>query len=599
MTTSDGTPVTTLVWRYASGEALDGVPRTDAGWRRPATRVVHPSGTAYRWHHRPRWQRAAHRLGGTLAVMGELYGQVTHPVATDSLTATAAAAGLVYAGNRARRRWQARRHRRTVVQPLLRALSGPLSLPPLASADRYLTVPVRPDRPGQITRVTLPDHWEGADYQQQQIIRVVRTWIGAPVEAVRWHLTSSPRWVEVTPTPQPPDAVVWRPSADPYVMHLGASPSGPVYVRTETETPHVAVVAGTGSGKTTTLTLPVLHARQHGALVDAIDMKRMSFTERKKEHPNGICGDPDRPSGVVSGVRIHTTIESAIGALAEFIASATAVALMQEQGIDTSHIPARVLVTDEFGSFAKSAMFWWRQVAKMKGASPIPFWMHVGLMQGRALEHRFVIGAHQMERDLFGGTDARDLFGERILTGECSPEKWVTTYGRGVKRPAWDGDIKGRGTHGPLGQRPTLIQIAYVAQQDANAELRALPAAPDWFDAGESAPWLTEEYVREVQSSYGAGRWVPGWSHLFDDDTAPIVEDEDQVDEDGSQDEPRLTIRDAAPILGANYEQLKKAVQRSRSNRSLPATDDGRLTESQWRAWWDSRPRAALRLAKD
>ncbi|THJ32375.1 hypothetical protein E7Y31_22215, partial [Candidatus Frankia alpina] len=235
------------------------------------------------------------------------------------------------------------------------------------------------------------------------------------------------------------------------------------------------------------------------------------------------------PSRTVSGVRIHTRIEDAIRALAEFVASATAIALMQQAGVPTRHLPARVLIIDEFGSFAGGAKQWWAGPGRQKKQSPITFWLHVALMQGRALEHRIVLGAHQMSLTLFGGSDARDLFSGRILTGTCSAQKWITTYGH-VKKPAWDTDIKGRGTYGPLGERPELVQIAYIPQEKANVRLRELPEAPEWFDAGRCAPWITEEHILEVESSYGAGRWVPGWGHLFDED-ADTDSDAEQADD--------------------------------------------------------------------
>ncbi|WP_163554332.1 type IV secretory system conjugative DNA transfer family protein [Candidatus Frankia alpina] len=366
--------------------------------------------------------------------------------------------------------------------------------------------------------MNLPDHWAGEEYQQLAIARLVDRWIKVPMEASRIHLTSAPRFMEFTPTPQPPDAATWRPSDNPYVMHVGDGPGKtPIYARTETDVPHLAVVGGSGSGKTTTLTVPLVHNRTHGALVDIIDLKSMSFTEIGDDHPNGIAGDPTLPSRTVSGVRIHTRIEDAIRALAEFVASATAIALMQQEGISTKHLPARVLIIDEFGSFAGGAKQWWTGPGGQKKQSPVPFWLHVTLMQGRALEHRIVLGAHQMSLTLFGGSDARDLFSGRILTGTCSAQKWITTYGH-VKKPAWDADVKGRGTYGPLGERPELVQIAYIPQEKANTRLRELPEAPAWFDAGHCAPWITEERILEVESSYGAGHWVPGWGHLFDDD---------------------------------------------------------------------------------
>ncbi|AEH11800.1 hypothetical protein FsymDg_4553 (plasmid) [Candidatus Protofrankia datiscae] len=533
---STRTPARIVGWRWVSGSPLDGVPRTDATWLHPATTVIHPSGRAYRWQHRPRWQRAAHRTGGTLAVLGEAYGQIADPTLTTSLTAVAVAGGLAYAGNRAHRRWVHRQHRRRLVQPLMKSLSGPLQLPIGASADKWLIVPRNPAKQGSITRVNLPDHWVGEEYQQLAVHRLIDRWSKAPMEVSRVHLTSAPRFMEFMPTPQPPDAVEWESSDDPYVMHIGAGPGkAPVYARTETDVPHLAVVAGSGSGKTTTLTVPLLHNREHGALVDIIDLKRMSFTERKPEHPDGIAGDPTRPSRTVSGVRIHTTIEGAIRALAEFIASATAVALMQQEGYSTEDIPARVLIIDEFGSFAGGAKQWWAGPGKQKKQSPVPFWLYVTLMQGRALEHRVVLGAHQLALKLFGdtGSDARDLFSGRILTGTCSAQKWITTYGH-VKKPAWDASIKGRGTYGPLGERPDLFQVAYVHPASANARLRALPEAPEWFDAGRCAPWITEEHIREVESSYGAGRWVREWEHLFAEDDEEGQEEDAQPAASGS-----------------------------------------------------------------
>lgn len=598
-----------LVWRYTSGAPMDGAPRTNATWLHPGTAIVHPTGRAYRWHYRPRLHRAGIRIAAGTGALGELYGLAVAPEVTIGATSAAAVGALVWAGNRGWRRWEQRKHRRTVVQPLLRNLAGPLGLPLGARADKWLMIPPKPAREGQITRIMLPDHWAAEEFQQQQITRIVRNWMDHPAEVTRVHLASAPRFMEFMPTPQPPASVEWRPSDDPYEWHLGGAPGGgQIYVKVETEVPHVAVVAGTGAGKTTTLTLPLLHNRQHGALVDIIDLKRMSFTERKDEHPYGIAGHPDRPSGVVSGVRIHTSIGSAVSALAEFIASATSVALMQMQGIDTSDIPARVLMTDEFGSFAAGVKQWWKNIAKQKTQSLIPFWLHVALMQGRALDHRCIIGAHQLSLKMFGdgGTDARDLFGGRVLVGDCSAQKWITTYGNGIRKPDWDPDIKGRGTYGPLGRRPSLLQTAFVPQADANAMLRALPEAPEWFDHGESAPWITEDYIREVEASYGAGRWVPGWEHLFDGvATAPPVFSDDDRDDDADVDDdddidvrtPRLSTLHATNAEGgpipANYESLRRAVSRAKAKGTFPVTSDGRLTPEEWVTWWQSRPRAA------
>lgn len=505
-------------WRYVTGAPRDGYARTDATFLRPATAVLTPTGHTSRWHKMPGWKRAAWRIAAPPVAVATPIGYATHPLLTTTAIALAGACVCALGGRKVYRWVANRRHRKAIVQPLLKSLAAPLGLPLNASADKWLIVPRNPSKVGQITRIWLPDTWLGEDVQQLMVTRLVTRWLDVPVEAVRWHLSSAPRFVEFTPTPQPPDAVKWKPSADPYSMHVGKDASGQdLYLETLTDNPHGAIVGGSGSGKTTALTLPLLHARQHGALVTVIDLKRMSYREPSKEAPYGIAGDPDSPSGTVSGIRIATTLRDAVKALAEFLASATAVALMQERGEDTSHIPARVLLCDEFGSFAGGAKAWWKGPGKQKGPFVIPLWMRVSLMQGRALDHRLMVGAHQMSLDLFGSSDARDLFSGRLLIGECSAEKWITTFGR-MKKPAWEAKVKGRGVYGALGATPSIVQVAYVAQHEANTELRSLPAAPAWFDAGQSAPWINEEFVREVEESYSAGRWVPGWEYLWEEE---------------------------------------------------------------------------------
>jgi hypothetical protein len=67
--------------------------------------------------------------------------------------------------------------------------------------------------------------------------------------------------------------------------------------------------------------------------------------------------------------------------------------------------------------------------------------------------------------------------------------------------------------------------------------LRDLPDGPGWFDAGKSAPWITEAHIREVEASYSAGRWVPGWEHLFSKKKRGASQEGDQDDIDALADE--------------------------------------------------------------
>src|ERR1700728_4400117 len=58
-----------LTYRWFGGHALDGKLRTDATWREPASKVIHPKGRAHRWHWVRGWRRAAVSTGSTLLVL--------------------------------------------------------------------------------------------------------------------------------------------------------------------------------------------------------------------------------------------------------------------------------------------------------------------------------------------------------------------------------------------------------------------------------------------------------------------------------------------------------------------------------------------------
>lgn len=56
-------------FRWHTGHTLDGYHYTNATWLRPATRVLHPTGNAHRWHKLPRIVRAFVRSGVTVFLL--------------------------------------------------------------------------------------------------------------------------------------------------------------------------------------------------------------------------------------------------------------------------------------------------------------------------------------------------------------------------------------------------------------------------------------------------------------------------------------------------------------------------------------------------
>ncbi|MFE5030026.1 hypothetical protein ACFRAO_43770 [Streptomyces sp. NPDC056656] len=351
--------------------------------------------------------------------------------------------------------------------------------------------------------IRLPLVWLGSDRERQALAHAVQSrlpgqWEAAydqrgPVPAVTFTRKPPPE-----PEPELPTLVKWMPSPIPSSCHLGQTHQGPRHVDTDTETPHWGISGGTGDGKTTVLTIPIVHGRQHGALVDCVTMKAGAFAH--------IEGSP--------GTRVHKTGRQAVAALAEFYVSMKAAEALKGTPEEDA-IPERIMVIDEFASFVKSAKIWWKYGLKGKGMPPFEAWFHMVLMQGRSGRHKIVVGAHTFSRDVFSDTETRDLVGTKGVVGPASTPKWAVTYGVDVPRVPYQHEVKGRGVIGVTGsQTIEEIQYAYISPYEARDYLSQCPAAPSWHGAGVLAPWITEDALREAQQELAIDAFLPGGAFM-------------------------------------------------------------------------------------
>src|SRR5699024_2026649 len=308
-------------------------------------------------------------------------------------------------------------------------------------------------RRARTVTLALPDHFNhGA---KEQVSGLVHDRLGGGQWVSTWHMDHHPHYVEFrrkVAKPKPPTRVEWALSDHMYKIYVGQTGTRPVYVETETETPHWGVSAGTGGGKTTTLLLPAVHWRGHGGLLDIIDLKQESYE-------SSIQGE--------SGYRVHTDVIAAVRAMAEFLVSSKAVTIAKEQGYPTEQIPPRVLIIDEFGSFVSAVENWWKYGLGQKGKPPVFAWFHMILMQGRTKNHRVVVGTHDFSSATFGGTSVRDLIGTKILVGHISGPKWVTAFGYEQKKLNIAAQTPGRSAIGIAGVGVEEMQLAHITDEEA------------------------------------------------------------------------------------------------------------------------------------
>ncbi|MGW6569969.1 hypothetical protein [Streptomyces sp. NPDC054975] len=373
---------------------------------------------------------------------------------------------------------------------------------------------IDPDLSAEGARIVLrlPVAWMGGKESMAALEHVVDTRI--PGEWVaHWERAGVNQYVQWTRKPKPvekpklPEFVEWKSTGNPYEVFVGQAIEGDTIVdaivRTQTATPHWGVAGDTGSGKSTVLYIPIVHGRQHGALVDILDTKQNSLIEAEGH----------------SGVRVHKTVRSCVAAFAEFMVSMMAAESAQGKYAAPGareQLIARILVIDELPTLIKMAYTWWRHGLKGKGAPPFLEWFSIILLQGRSSDHRIVVGTQQFANTFFGGTMERAQIGTKIIVGMQDRVSWGVAFGQSTPVVQYDTDVKGRGAFADKRQAPDgdylyvrELQPCYITPRVAEL-LAQCPPAPAWFDAGEMAPWITDDVLREADLTAAVRRFLPG-----------------------------------------------------------------------------------------
>ncbi|MFJ4880873.1 hypothetical protein ACIP93_37485 [Streptomyces sp. NPDC088745] len=481
------------VWGVGAG-TVRGLAAGAARWRqwpwagRSAVRVLLPAAVAAWW-----WAPAVTYAVGAVLVVAALVAALTGPTALRWWRPCPPTDAQRYAAG------------------VWAAVAELLKLPSTAVREEWLRVPddLRVDGARIVLRV--PVEWVGAE----AAVRAVETAVVARVPGewvAHWHRSDSAPYVEWqarVPPPLPatlPTSVPWRPTGSRHEVFIGqALENGEVkdvLIQTESDTPHWGVAGATGTGKSTILYIAVVHARQYGGIVDALDTKQNSLAEADGK----------------SGVRIHKTITACIVAFAEFMVSMQAAEAAKGKNADPAlraFLIPRTLVVDELPTLVKFAYIWWKYVIKGKGTPPFLEWFAVAFLQGRSADHRVVVGTQQFAGGYFGGTMERAQIGWKAMVGYQDRVSWSVAYGPSVQPIPYDTTVKGRGVFadGKINLETNQLwvrefQACYITPQVSEL-LDACPPAPAWHDAGEMAPWITPEAL-EAAAAIAVPPFLPG-----------------------------------------------------------------------------------------
>jgi hypothetical protein len=341
--------VTTIAYRFFAGRTLTGERKTDATFLHPATRSLDPSHRALRWEMQRGAARLAWRLAGLyvcLAAPAAMLAAWAAGVVAPGMFAEihlavfglAAAVYVTRRGNadhgwklpiptrvteltedgeqekevsRWKWRWIGQEGRLSWEQekiiPLARALSSQLNLPGLAAnpskARAMLTVPRNYREVGSVITVMLPDSFTGADVNaEKRLIGTVKARLGIKEElSASWQLEGSSPRVLLSLPPLPPSLVSFDEilphllTAKEFAPFVGVIAGGEgVTVSLKDDSPHLAVSAGSGAGKSVLIKNLAMQFRRWGWNLIILDWK-----EESHEWAKGM-----------EGVRYCSSIES-------------------------------------------------------------------------------------------------------------------------------------------------------------------------------------------------------------------------------------------------------------------------------------------------
>lgn len=404
-----------VLWRFFSGHALDGKHRTNATWSRPATKVLHPTGHAVRWHHWPRRRRLAIRTGTVASLAGLAYGLLTARRITLAALAAVVITATLYCSvwsYFAVLRWN---HRRKYVGPLGYALAGIMGVPPASLS-------VAPDRSRVV--LALPEGFTGADGDKEAITRAVTAKLAIEAPDAQWTTSRKDGKPQVVFTAsQPPPARVTAAgilpeiaTSKPHEVVVGIGRKHEVIrVSVDDDSPHIGLSMISGDGKSTVAKNFLCQQLHHGALGLVLDYKLISHQWARGLPNVAYAGTPEE-------------ITTLLLWLEKEIARRNKVALAGadiEGEVHSVVGPRLFVIAEELNATQGKLRKYWRNEMGGKGPAPAADALDEALFIGRQVLANILMIGQKLSAKATSGSgsgDGRECLGVKLF---CDPSASV------------------------------------------------------------------------------------------------------------------------------------------------------------------------------
>jgi hypothetical protein len=259
---------------------------------------------------------------------------------------------------------------------------------------------------GRGVKVYLPPWRYLSGGERAMIVGAVSSRAGIENPTATWRTSGASPCVVITERPRVPDAVAWSRVTDmmrdasPSRPLVGLSANGrPVFADLEADSPHIAVSAGSGAGKSVLVRCLAAQTLYHGGGLVVLDFKRSSH-----RWCQGLPG--------VLYARDVADIHAALVAVGD---EANRRNVASDTNPDVG--PPLLVVAEEMNATIMKLTWYWEQ-ARAKGdpkTSPAISALRDVLFMGRAVRVNAVAIAQQLSARSIGGGEARENFATRLL----------------------------------------------------------------------------------------------------------------------------------------------------------------------------------------
>jgi hypothetical protein len=456
--------ILTLLARWHLGKALDGQHRTNATWSRPATKALHVTGHAHRWHWQTERRRAAIRWGAEIVIALALLGWFKARAPTLvllGLVAAAVVAGIVMQIIYKVGSW---RHEREYVNPLEATLTHAIGVPPV-------TIEIeRADDSDSVERVALewaPEVEIGAP-QQDRVLDAIATRLAIESPEAAWQITGRNRTAVFTRSDPPPSEVSYEElradvesaGANELIMGLGKK-RALVSASLTGDSPHLGISIASGGGKSNLTAWLLIQRLRRGSLALILDAKYFS-------HPWAFK-DIDAEYGQLPNVAYAQRtweMHDAMVWLGEEVERRTKVAerAVNSRGKILADVgPEIIVVCEELNLATDRLKQYWAEEREKENPKRSPAFAGMGAVAyaGRAVNMRLVVIGQMLTADVLGGGSVRENIGIRLLS-RYQKNAWKMLAGDLPMPPA-----PSRPGHMQLvtGGTITEVQVPYVEEQ--------------------------------------------------------------------------------------------------------------------------------------